>query len=190
MAIELDEGDDTEMNMTPMIDIVFQLIVFFMLTLKFKSVDHRIESQLPKDRGIQPLQQTLTDIPLISAKLHRQNIGQGAAQFTRVRIGNDYTIDFPDGEWTGKAVDDEARLLRYKDKIDQVIAAIKRIWAAQDNNPEVKGEIKTPSQQVGGGSAVPHGDVVILLDAFLAAGINDVKFEGAPTPLAVSGSGN
>ena len=34
MAVEIPEGDDTEMNMTPMIDIVFQLIIFFLLSLK------------------------------------------------------------------------------------------------------------------------------------------------------------
>ena len=46
------QGEDTAMNMTPMIDICFQLIVFFMLTLKFKSIDKRFESLLP-NRGQQ-----------------------------------------------------------------------------------------------------------------------------------------
>ena len=47
----LAEGDDLELNMTPMIDIVFQLIVFFLLSLKFKTVDERLDALLPKDRG-------------------------------------------------------------------------------------------------------------------------------------------
>jgi len=33
-GIEVDAGDDSELNMTPMIDIVFQLIIFFLLSLK------------------------------------------------------------------------------------------------------------------------------------------------------------
>ncbi len=41
-------GPPSELNLTPMIDIVFQLLVFFLLTLNFKSVDRRIESMLPK----------------------------------------------------------------------------------------------------------------------------------------------
>ena len=45
-----DDGD-LELNMTPMIDIVFQLIVFFMLQLKFKEIDRQIDSNLPRDRG-------------------------------------------------------------------------------------------------------------------------------------------
>jgi biopolymer transport protein ExbD len=33
MAMKIPEGDSTAMNMTPMIDIVFNLVTFFMLTL-------------------------------------------------------------------------------------------------------------------------------------------------------------
>ena len=51
MSVDFPEPEETEMNMTPMIDIVFQLIIFFLLSLKFKTIDRRIDSQLPKDRG-------------------------------------------------------------------------------------------------------------------------------------------
>jgi len=51
MTAPVASGEDTVMNMTPMIDICFQLIVFFMLTLRFPSVSSRFETQLPKDRG-------------------------------------------------------------------------------------------------------------------------------------------
>jgi biopolymer transport protein ExbD len=40
MAMKVTQGDDTVMNMTPMIDIVFQLVVFFMLTLDMSSKDY------------------------------------------------------------------------------------------------------------------------------------------------------
>ena len=46
--------EDTEpeqLNMTPMIDIVFQLLIFFMLTLQFKEVEGKLMSVLPKDKG-------------------------------------------------------------------------------------------------------------------------------------------
>jgi biopolymer transport protein ExbD len=187
MPAKIPKGDETEMNMTPMIDIVFQLIVFFLLTLKFKSVAHRIESELPKDRGIQAIQQSVTDLPMLTVKLFRKNVGQAQEAFTRVRVGQDYTIDLPAGEWSGETDKDLPREKEYAKQVEQVISAIQRIWAAQNNNPEVKGEIKTPSEAVGAGSAVPHGDVVRILDAFLRAGITDVKFEGSMSPLPVTG---
>jgi biopolymer transport protein ExbD len=38
-------------NMTPMIDVVFQLLIFFMLTMHFKEVEGKLLSQLPKSHG-------------------------------------------------------------------------------------------------------------------------------------------
>ncbi len=40
------------MNMTPMIDVTFQLIVVFLCTMKFRSLDQKIEAFLPKDVGL------------------------------------------------------------------------------------------------------------------------------------------
>ncbi len=38
-------------DMTPMIDVTFLLLVFFIVTLKFKTLEGRLDSALPKDRG-------------------------------------------------------------------------------------------------------------------------------------------
>ena len=40
MALKIETGEDTVMNMTPMIDIVFQLVVFFMLTLDMTNKEY------------------------------------------------------------------------------------------------------------------------------------------------------
>jgi biopolymer transport protein ExbD len=39
------------MELTPMIDIVFNLLVFFMVATKFKTTEGMIRAFLPKDRG-------------------------------------------------------------------------------------------------------------------------------------------
>jgi len=44
-------ADDDEVavqDMTPMIDVVFQLLIFFMLTMQFKEVEGQLLSQLPR----------------------------------------------------------------------------------------------------------------------------------------------
>ena len=41
------------MDMTPMIDIVFQLLIFFLLAAKFIAFEGQLSSYLPKDRGLQ-----------------------------------------------------------------------------------------------------------------------------------------
>lgn len=40
MAIKVELGDETTMNMTPMIDITFNLVIFFMLTLDLSSKEY------------------------------------------------------------------------------------------------------------------------------------------------------
>jgi biopolymer transport protein ExbD len=41
-----------EIDMTPMIDVTFQLIIFFICTIKFKTLEGKLETQLPKDVGV------------------------------------------------------------------------------------------------------------------------------------------
>ncbi len=38
-------------DMTPMIDVTFLLLIFFIVTLKFKTLEGRLDSNLPKDMG-------------------------------------------------------------------------------------------------------------------------------------------
>ena len=40
------------MEFTPMIDVVFLLLIFFMCTLKFKTLENKLATYLPADRGI------------------------------------------------------------------------------------------------------------------------------------------
>jgi biopolymer transport protein ExbD len=180
MALQVDLGEDSALNMTPMIDICFQLIIFFMLTLKFPSVSARFESQLPKDRGQQASAANIKPFKDIEVKLFRDNLDQHRnEQYTKIRVGETFTRSLPKGPWPTKGDDEEARRKQEKVVLDEITAAIAQAWAAQGNHPEVAGEIKAPFPK---GLAVPHGDVMSVLDCFLAAGIKQVNFEGAPPP--------
>ena len=44
--------EETNMDMTPMIDVTFQLLIFFMCSLNFKTEEGALLSHLPKDMGI------------------------------------------------------------------------------------------------------------------------------------------
>ena len=180
MALKIEQGDDTVLNMTPMIDICFQLIVFFMLTLKFPSVSARFESQLPKDRGQQASAANIKPFKDIEVKLFRDNLEQGVAeQRTKIRVGETFTVLLPKGPWPKDGPSEDARRMDEEKVMAQVTAAISAAWAQQGKNPEISGEIKTPFPK---GQAVPHGDVMKVLDSFLAAGITQVNFEGAAAP--------
>ena len=188
MAVKIPDPEETEMNMTPMIDIVFQLIIFFLLSLKFKAVDRRIDSALPKDRGIQATQQFVDELPMITVKLFRQNMDDPNTdnQWTTIKVGNNFRRELPKGTWAGTQKEDDERQEEYDKIFDEVEVAIRDTWARMNHNPEAKGEIKTPRPK---GLKVPHGDVIRVLSTFIKVGLADVKFEGAPAPMPEAGGG-
>lgn len=47
-----DTENNMQLNMTPMIDVIFQLLIFFMCSFHFKKLEGKIESHLPKDKGL------------------------------------------------------------------------------------------------------------------------------------------
>ena len=87
------EGEKIETQMAPMIDVVFQLLIFFMLTLKIVEPEGNFDINMPLGK---PQQSTVTDadLPPLKVRLiagadgqladlqfNQQSLGQGAAAF-------------------------------------------------------------------------------------------------------------
>ena len=181
MAVDVPEPEDTEMNMTPMIDIVFQLIIFFMLTMKFKEIDRRIDSQLPKDRGMAATSDFPEEFEKIKIKVFRRNLKEAESeQYTLIKVDNTHEFKLPKN-WKGFANASPEQAAAYSAVIEKVYSVVMgKLRAHPGNKDEVKGEIVAPPPK---GGAVPHGDVMQILDVFLRAKITDVMFEGKATPL-------
>lgn len=43
---------ETKPEMTPLIDVTFLLLIFFIVTLKFRTLEGRFDASLPKNRGV------------------------------------------------------------------------------------------------------------------------------------------
>ncbi len=158
----MNEEEMPKPNMTPMIDVVFQLLVFFLVSMKFKTLDMKIEAFLPKDRGLSPEIATLEEKPKITAVLKRKVEGGGLENSTRIRVQN-ATLGTGDKQETWDLLTQQAKALLDRHKANG--------GAAED----VKGEVDASA-------LVPTGDVVRAVDAFLAAGLQDVTFIGTPPP--------
>jgi len=73
-----------EINMTPMIDVVFQLLIFFMVTLKMPREEMMVETDLPTARGpgtikvddVPPPEEEFEDIRLLIIKDRRSGAVQ------------------------------------------------------------------------------------------------------------------
>ena len=48
---KLKAPEPLKIDMTPMIDVTFLLLIFFIVTLKFKVLEGRLDASLPKDMG-------------------------------------------------------------------------------------------------------------------------------------------
>lgn len=91
------EGEKIELQMTPMIDIVFQLLVFFIMTFKIVALegDFNIKMPLaapregqPDDRDLPPFRLRMTansDGSLRTLRLDQQTLGANLASLAEVR---------------------------------------------------------------------------------------------------------
>jgi len=52
MARKKSEIEEVKVELTPMIDVVFLLLIFFIVTMKFKVLEGKLETELPKDVGV------------------------------------------------------------------------------------------------------------------------------------------
>ena len=77
-----DDEHDPHPDMTPMIDIVFQLLIFFLVSMKFKTLDMKIDAFLPKDRGLAKTITKLEEKPKAVAVLKRKR----GETITRVKL--------------------------------------------------------------------------------------------------------
>ena len=159
------ETANTELNMTPMIDIVFQLILFFLFNLRFKSVDFRIESALPKDAGPNQTPDLLPPTPRIEVRLFRVDAEDPERARTRVKLGAH--------EWSLPPVT-ASRAER-----DAAFARLSATIVELGGEGGLPGSVATPLPS---GAFVPHADVVGVVDAFLAAEVHVIAFVGTPAP--------
>ena len=158
-----------DLEMTPMIDVTFLLLVFFLLTLKFKVLEGKLAAYLPKDAGPNPADTTPLDA--IEVRIEVVPGFEGERVFaTGPRAGK---------PWDGDA---EARFtfapgsrrLHYAvgpRRADSIEALVQRVVAAKAVDPDRRVVLES-----GAGTFV--SDVVAVLDGLLEAGVEDLSFAG------------
>lgn len=153
-----------EMEMTPMIDVTFLLLVFFMCTLKFKTLEGRLAAYLPREEGVNTGAATpLDDVDLrleVRAPgrrlaVHGDAAWSGAAG-TRYRFSEERRLTF----WVGPR--------RYED-LEAAGARLRELRRA------------SPGRQVALAAAegVVHSELVAALDRVLECGFDEVRLVGA-----------
>ena len=144
-------------NLTPMTDVVFLLLVFFLVSMKFKTLDMKLEAELPKNAGLAPTRVLVDDTVKLVARLDRPE-----GDTARLRL---------DGRDLGRTDDPAAW-----ERLDALARATRARHTANGGDPaDVQAEVDAAP-------LVATGTVVRAVDAFVAADIAAVRFTGTPQP--------
>ncbi len=88
--------EEVEMQMTPMIDVTFLLLIFFMCSIKFKLLDGKLAAYLPKDVGVNttPIDDQMEKIEIQVVRDKRTKIGFYIVVNSRKFRGANMLTDF------------------------------------------------------------------------------------------------
>ena len=169
--IELAE-EKHEMQMTPMIDVTFLLLIFFMCTLKFKTLEGKLSAYLPKDVGVN--QQDAEPIEKVEILVRVRNAGTKmkplpGKEFRRYEQGD-----------TGRFVYGDDRKLEYSVanfKTDDLKKLGKRLQTIYKQR-KAANEEKIPST-IDARAGTIYEDITGVLDEAIEAGFKDITFVGA-----------
>ena len=166
-----DANTDMEMDMTPMIDVTFLLLIFFMCTLKFKVLEGKLGAYLPKDVGVNPQDaepkekvDIRLDVVTVGNKMRYDNESRQAVRYTQADADADLRFFFDDSRVIRYTVGPK----RFTDLAD-VTKALQTIIARE---PDKEATIDPRT-------GVTNKDVVEALDAVMFAGYESVTFKGS-----------
>jgi len=188
-----EEEKRPDLNMTPMIDIVFQLLIFFMLSMHFKEVEGKLITTLPKDKGLQSssvLQPELQEVRVIlcaggDVRMHSQNKGE------HERVDKDPTvckamvekIDVGDLHKTSK---DESKIAPNRAIYKQIGAKTKELY---DMTPSSRDPSKRSPIIIDADSETPYEHIIGVINVLKEVDIENIEFAGNPRFGTTYGSG-
>lgn len=149
-------------DMTPMIDVTFQLLIFFMLTIEFKILEGKLAAYLPKDVGVnttesEPKEKVEIRIKVDTegSKLDPENGGpwSGTGPF---KYGPDRVLVYSVGPRSTRRIEELSRRLSELYRAD----------------PEGAVTIAPYPKTV-------YEDVIAVLDECVVIGFGDITFMGA-----------
>lgn len=159
-----------ELPLTPMIDVVFQLIIFFMLMPMQPTIEGRLFSQLPKDKGPQ-------DGPSVIENVLRIYLRPGNDDSeTVIRIGHNDLGMLRRSVIAGREERDpdaaKANRATWRGVADRIDEFYRRIPVSRVNRPN--------PVVIDAVNGTPWEHVIGLIDACKSKGIDNVEFSANP----------
>lgn len=162
MALKDLAEEECTLEMTSMIDVTFLLLIFFMCTLKFKTLEGKLAAYLPKDVGVNTSE---------AEEIEKVEV--------LIKVANEGNKLDARGEkpWSGEGrfVYDSSRRLTYKigpktmTNVEDLQARLTQLHKADDERPAT----------IDSRPGTVYEDVVSVLDATLNAGFTQITFVGS-----------
>ena len=162
--------------MTPMIDIVFNLLIFFMCATKFRTEEGQIEAYLPKNRG-QSSGTPQIDLNEVRIKLLWYDRGGRPTTVKNTRAGGCVVLKLGDETFNNAGELEDMRHFEggqiWKDLFDKLTAFKKGYTGSGEKGLPV---IIDSRKQI------PTKYVISTLNEVVRAGITDVTFAAPEVP--------
>ncbi|MDB2576229.1 biopolymer transporter ExbD [Planctomycetota bacterium] len=163
-------NEKCELQMTPMIDVTFLLLIFFMCTLKFKVLEGKLGAYLPKDVGVntskaEPVEKVDIRLDVLQPGTKMRQTRDGLVPYTDEDIAANRRFVYSPG----------TRKIRYTvgtKRTTELPEVVKSLKAFIKADPEKKATIDPRTD-------INNLDVVLVLDAAMDAGYTDITFKGS-----------
>ena len=155
-----------KMEFTPMIDVVFLLLIFFMCTLKFKTLEGKLSAYLPKDVGVNTSQAE----PIEKVEIMLQVIEEGTK----------YRADSPDTVlWNGT----DKRFVYGSDRRIRYTVGAMRTFDLKELGTRIETMLKLGGEKrpatIDPRKGIVYADVTKVLDVVISAKYDEVTFVGS-----------
>ncbi len=173
MSVAQEQGTaETKIEMTSMIDVTFLLLIFFMCTIKFKILEGKLQTYLPKDVGVN----TTPASPMmekVDIRIYRM--------VTRDKLNLDDRDTFK--EWRTKGWTEDQVEIYYqgnpisglKELARELKDLRKKIPPPDDPGPDNEDSLKMNLEAMAG---CIYEDIVHVVDVALDAKFTSITFRG------------
>ena len=181
MQLEKQEKqEDVKGDMTPMIDCVFLLLVFFMCAMKFKTLEEKLVTHLPKNLGEQNVEVQDVQPRLVELKVEdytdipddkRQSGYRRIARTIKLMYGDAVIGTYDSVYLPGDPATRDQRKGERDSLMAELEMRLKNVVATQGDREDTPTIVKSDLR-------VPVDDVVQAMDAVIGAGVTHMSFSG------------
>jgi len=161
--------DECKLEMTSMIDVVFLLLIFFLCTLKFKTLEGKLAAYLPKDVGVntsdaEEIEKVEILVKVVTPGQKLDARGKGPWDPSRDKNGKQKRFSYGSDRRLSYQVGP-----RKMTDVAELEVRLKRLHEDDDERPAT----------IDSRPGTVYEDVVKVLDATLNAGFDQITFIGS-----------